>query len=447
MADSNAGDGKDEELLEELELLRAMWSVDEIEIQRPTCAKCEVSGDVAAARLTARLAPKTGGENQRQYLRCEVVITVPHGYPGDPEHPVLPQVRIGSSSGLTDARRATLLAALDDLLRCDLAGLPGALPAVLEAAQDQLTTWNDEGPTGLCPVCLVELGRGDDANHLRLPCYHILHAACFAQFWEAEWLRQRKDIQQNTPTVEENAALKITEAAVGCPECRQVVTWAAVPQIHPPLEHLLVAASTQKLMALPESDHHDEEMEAEKGVVEEDEVTTYIPWDGGASSSRQQQQKSTNHKVDLFEVVMARGLRTRLKPKWDARDQEGPVLRNGACGVIAEYVEGKDATYLRPEGTDYWLPLSGGRNNCKMVRIDQDMPRPLKAPSGWIHGEDCLGVDVKALTSPGSVKGQGAKPAGASSSVKGKASRKDGKKSKSKDAGGGYPPKDKLLGA
>merc|ERR1712060_483324 len=99
--------------------------------------------------------------------------------------------------------------------------------------------------------------------------------------------------------------------------------------------------------------------------------------DGGASNCLQhQQQKVAISRVDLFEVIIPRGLRTRLKPKWDARDQEGPVLRNGACGVVAEYVEGKDATYLRPEGTDYWLPLNGGRNDCKMVRIDKDMPRP-----------------------------------------------------------------------
>lgn len=423
MAQDIAGDGKNEELDDELELLRAMWSVEEVEIQRPTCAKCEISGDAAAARLIARLAPRTGGESQSQYLRCEVVITVPCGYPGEPECPALPQVRVSSSSGLTERRRATLLAALEDLLRSDFAGMPGALPAVLETAQDRLTTWNDEGPTGECPVCLVELG-GQDAS-LRLPCFHILHTACFAQCWEAEWIRQRTD----------NAALAISEAVVGCPECRQVVTWAAVPEIHPKLEHLIVAVSTQKTVAVPQSDHHDEVREAEECAAEEAEATTYIPYQPPV-----QQQKSASAKVDLFEVVMPRGLRTRLKPKWDARDQEGPVLRGGSCGVVAEYVEGKDATYLRPEGADYWLPLSGGRNDCKMVRIDKDMPRPVKAPSGWIHGENSLSVDVAASTSPGS---RAAQSADLSASVEGKASRKNGKKVK----GGGDAPKNKLLGA
>lgn len=400
MAQNIVGDGKNEELDEELELLRAMWpSEEELEIQRPTCAKCEISGDAAAARLIAQLAPNTGGEEQSQYLRCEVVITVPCGYPGDPECPVLPQVRFGASSGLTDARRAALFAALEDLLRGDFAGLPGALPAVLEAVQERLTTWNDEGPTGECPVCLVELGHGQGASLLRLPCYHTLHTACFAQFWEAEWLRQRND------GAAENAALTIPEAVVACPECRQVASWATVLQIHPLLEHL-VAPSTQKMAAVPESDHHAEEREVEEAVAEEEEATTYTPY----TPPPGQQQKSASTQVDLFEVVMPRGLRTRLKPKWDARDQEGPVLRGGACGVVAEYVEGKDATYFRPEGTEYWLPLNGGKNDKKMVRIDQGVPRPLKAPSGWIHGENCLGVVAAA------------------SSVKGKSPGKDRKK-------------------
>lgn len=445
MAQTIAGDGKDEEFDEELEFLRAMWpSEEELEIQRPTFAKCELSGDAAAARLIARLAPSTGGEEQSKYLRCEVVITVPCGYPGDPEYPMLPQVRLGASSGLTDAKRAMLFAALEDLLRCDFAGLPGALHPVLEAAQERLTTWNDEGPSGQCPVCLVELDPGEivtgltsnsaAAGHLRLPCYHILHAACFAQFWEVEWLRQRKDGQRNGPTVHENAALTIPEAVVACPQCRQVVSWAAVPQIHPSLEHLLVAASTQKMAAVPESDHPDEEREVEEGAAEEDEATTYIPY----TPPPQQQQKSASTQVDMFEVIQPRGLRSRLKPKWDARDQEGAVLRSGACGVVAEYAEGKDATYLRPEGTDYWLPINGGRNDKKMVRIDQDMPRPLKAPSGWIHGENCLAVGVVASTSPGGAKTRAAELAGASASVEGKASGKERKKkTKSNNAGGG----------
>merc|ERR1711957_106655 len=105
------------------------------------------------------------------------------------------------------------------------------------------------GPTGQCPVCLGELGDGADAavNHLRLPCYHILHAACFAQVWEAEWLRQKSA----------NAAVTISDAVVACPQCRQVVSWAAVLPIHPLLKHLLV-------VVVSESDNHDEERDAEE---------------------------------------------------------------------------------------------------------------------------------------------------------------------------------------
>jgi len=459
MASNITGDGKEEELDEELELLRAMWSSeDELEIQRPPV--CEIARKTAAARLVARLAPNTGGEAQSQFLRCEVIIMVPYGYPGEPEDPVSPLVHLGASSGLTDARRAALLLAMEELLRSDVAGMPGAMPAILEAAQERLTAWNDEGPTGQCPVCLAELGHDEDAagqtdvsaaGLLQLPCHHVLHAACFAQFWEAEWSRQRESGQWNGSPSEANATITISEAVVACPECRQVASWAAVPQIHPLLEHLVAAASVQKMAAVTERDHNDEELEVEQGAeAEEDTAFTYIPsppppQDKGASRSRQQQQQPTSAsaRVDMFEVIMPRGLRTRLKPKWDARDQEGPILRNGACGIVAEYVEGKDATYLRPEGTDYWLPLNGGRNNCKMVRIDQDMPRPLKAPTGWIHGESCLGVDAE-----GSSKSQAAKLAGASSLTEGRASGKDRKKkTKGNNAAGGYASGNKLLGA
>jgi hypothetical protein len=226
-----------------------------------------------------------------------------------------------------------------------------------------------------------------------------------------------------------NVSLAVSDAVMACPECRRVVTWDAVPQISAQLGHLLDTPSTHDLV-VPEVNKHDEESEAENEVADNDEATTdmsapNVLQNGGALPSQQQ-------RFDLFEVVMPRGLRTRLKPKWDARDQEGPVLRNGACGVIAEYVEGKDATYLRPEGTEYWLPLNGGRNNCKMVRIDQDMPRPTKAPSGWIHGENCLGIAAAPLTPPRSAKTQAAGSPGKISS------RKDGKKTKNNNAGGGY---------
>mmetsp|Transcript_18058 Transcript_18058/g.40706 ORF Transcript_18058/g.40706 Transcript_18058/m.40706 type:complete len:368 (-) Transcript_18058:14-1117(-) len=363
MAQNIAGEGEYEELDEELELLRAMWSNEELEIHRSPREQSVTSADADAARLIARLAPNTGGNDQSRYSRCEIVISVPCGYPGDPEHLVLPQLRIGASSGLTDGRRAALLAALEGVLRGDLAGLPGALHAVLEAAQERLTAWNDEGPVGQCPVCLAELDHDEDSSNtaaglLRLPCYHVLHAACFAQIWEAEWMRQKD--------VAENAVMTISEAVVACPECRQVASWAAVPHIHLSLDHLLVPVSIEKVAVTSESDRRDAAAKDEEGAMaDEDKAATHTPFPrspkkGGAAGSRMQQQPSPPDKVDLFEVTMARGLRTRLKPKWDARDREGPILRNGACGVVAEFVEGKDATYLRPEGMDYWLPLSGG---------------------------------------------------------------------------------------
>eukprot|EP00931_Biecheleriopsis_adriatica_P116505 TRINITY_DN92141_c0_g1_i1.p1 TRINITY_DN92141_c0_g1~~TRINITY_DN92141_c0_g1_i1.p1 ORF type:complete len:448 (+),score=62.10 TRINITY_DN92141_c0_g1_i1:169-1512(+) len=447
MAQNIADEGECNELDEELELLRAMWSDEELEIHRSPREKSETSAEVAAARLIARLAPNTGGNDQSRYLRCEVLISVPCGYLRDQEHPVWPQLSIGASSGLTDERRAELLAGLKGVLRGDLAGLPGALHAVLDAAQERLTAWNDEGPVGQCPVCLAQLEHGEDSSNtaaglLRLPCYHVLHAACFAQIWEAEWVRQKD--------VEENAVTKISEAVVACPECRQVASWAAVPQIHLSLEHL-VPASIEKVAVTSESDaasKAEEDARADEDRAATHTPSPHSPKKGGAAGSLRQKQESAPDKVDLFEVTMARGLRTRLKPKWDARDREGPILRNGACGVVAEFVDGKDATYLRPEGMDYWLPLNGGCNNCKMVRIDKDMPRPQKAPSGWIHGDNSLGVDVMVSSSLSSAKTSVAELTVAVSPTEGKASGKERKKkTKSSNAGSGYPSANKLLGA
>lgn len=429
---------QDDELDQELELLRSMWSSDELDIIRCVGEDSGDLQDLSAARLIARLAPNTDGNNQSQYLRCEVIITLPCGYPGEPEHPVLPQLRIGASSGLTDARRTELLGTLEDMLRGDLAGVSGALLAVLEAALERITAWNDEGPVGECPVCLAEFHHGDNASGqadglLRLPCFHVLHTACFAQLWGAEWLRQKDE-----------ANIAISDTSVGCPECRQVASWMAVPQIHEALHHLVAPVPINNIAV-----GSDNQAEAEGTNVRADE--SEIPKCSSYSSSSKkrgaakpqvQQQHSATVKVDLFEVTMQRGLRTRLKPKWDARDHDGPVLRTGACGVVAEYVEGKDATYLRPENADYWLPISGGRNDCKMVRIDKDMPRPHKAPNGWIHGDSCLAEVVKASSSP---KASTAKATVAPTEAK--ASGKDRKK-KAKDTnpGCGYAP-DSLLGA
>eukprot|EP00747_Dinoflagellata_sp_TGD_P207309 gnl/TRDRNA2_/TRDRNA2_80888_c0_seq1.p1 gnl/TRDRNA2_/TRDRNA2_80888_c0~~gnl/TRDRNA2_/TRDRNA2_80888_c0_seq1.p1 ORF type:complete len:377 (+),score=76.56 gnl/TRDRNA2_/TRDRNA2_80888_c0_seq1:52-1182(+) len=219
----------DNGLAEELELLHAMWpSPEELQVRGGT------PGDPNVA-LTLNLMPLTAGETRSQFVRLELLVELSPSYPEVP-----PSISIGGSRGLTDERRADLLAELRSLAET-LVGEP-ALYALFEAAREMLTAFN--APAGECAICLGELETSSEAGLLRTPCFHAFHTHCFAEFWQCERDKQAASTHRlkRDPSSDE----------VACPECRASVRWAEVPQLHTILD------------ALPSLDATDNEQEAEE---------------------------------------------------------------------------------------------------------------------------------------------------------------------------------------
>merc|ERR1712186_239919 len=71
----------------------------------------------------------------------------------------------------------------------------------------------------------------------------------------------------------------------------------------------------------------------------------------------------------LWEVVHHKGTCYRSTTRWNATVPKGFVPR-GAVGVVAETSQG-DTTYIRPEGTRYWLPVKGLSASVKILHLER----------------------------------------------------------------------------
>jgi len=191
-----------EDLAGELELLAAVWSEDELVVE---------ASDIST-RITVGLAPMTAGDEEQQFLWCELQLRVGPSYPSEP-----PELALGSSRGLSDAGRASLLAELSRQ-REELLGEP-ALFALLEAGRTALTNLNIAG--GECPICLGDLSDVDTQQVLRMPCYHIFHRQCLIEYCQCEISAQ------SARTVR----AEVTDLNILCPECRADVPWKRYPEL------------------------------------------------------------------------------------------------------------------------------------------------------------------------------------------------------------------------
>lgn len=191
-----------EDLAAELELLAAMWSEDEIAV--------ETSG--ASTRITVGLAPMTAGDEEQQFLWCELQLRAGPNYPSES-----PELALGSSRGLSDAGRASLLAELSRQ-REELLGEP-ALFALLEAGRTALTNLNTAG--GECPICLGDLSDVDTQQVLRTPCYHLFHRQCLIEYCKCEISAER----------DRTIGVGASDLNILCPECRADVPWKCYPEL------------------------------------------------------------------------------------------------------------------------------------------------------------------------------------------------------------------------
>lgn len=215
----------DENLAEELGLLKAMYSEDELKIE-------EVG---ANTKLAVKLAPMTAGEEERQFLWCELQLHVQGGYPSEP-----PSIALGSSRGLSDASRAGLFAELG--LRAEELRGEAALFALLECGRAALTALNS--PQGECAICLG--GLSDAAPEvLRLPCYHVFHRQCMVEYCQSEVSRGHCG----------RAQTDIGSRSLACPECRADILLTK----HPELQILLAQIAAMDSESLPSDELLDEE--------------------------------------------------------------------------------------------------------------------------------------------------------------------------------------------
>lgn len=209
----------DDTLAQELELLAAMWSEDELKIERGE----QTTENKSNASLTASLTPLTAGDEKLQFLRCDLCIQINSSYPAVP-----PCLTLGSSRGLSDETRLSILAELE----LHASGLVGEamLLSILEMGREVLTNLNV--PSGECAFCLGGLEDASDheaSEVLRAPCYHVFHKQCMVSYWKTEFLRQQTMTKKR---------IDVTSVEMLCPECRSEIPWDSCPELHEHLEHL-----------------------------------------------------------------------------------------------------------------------------------------------------------------------------------------------------------------
>ncbi|CAE7806394.1 Rnf25 [Symbiodinium sp. CCMP2592] len=338
----------DDALQEEVELLRAMWpeESDLSILHFPDGDPAEIH-----ARISVHLVPHTAGEDHARFVRVQLVLDVPHGYPHKPV-----QLALGASRGLPDSRSEGLvsqLRAASDELR----GQP-ALYALLQAAQDILTELNV--PSGDCAICLVDFNMDEDDPAQRTPCSHLL-PSCLSSYWWTEWEKQLEPL-----SLRARATSCVSKAEVFCPECRSPLHWPELSALHSSLlcrdaERLRTAAAAAAAEK-PEEKTEDEELEV---LLPQEEAQPMM-------------QLPSSEQVLLFEVVHPKGTCFRSRPRWSAKVANGQVSR-GVHGVVAELVEG-DTTYLRPEGSKHLLPVKGLSANIKLVHLEPRRKEATDAP-------------------------------------------------------------------
>eukprot|EP00439_Symbiodinium_sp_Y106_P052098 s1818_g6.t5 len=286
-----------------------------------------------------------------RFVRVQLVLDVPHGYPHKPV-----QLALGASRGLADSKSEGLvsqLRAVSDELR----GQP-ALYALLQAAQDILTELNV--PSGDCAICLVDFNMDEDDPAQRTPCYHAFHRSCLSSYWWTEWEKQLEPL-----SLRARATSCVSKAEVFCPECRSPLPWPELSALHSSL--LCRDAKRLRTAAAAAAEKPEEKTEDEQLEVllpkEEDQPMMQLP---------------SSEQVLLFEVVHPKGTCFRSRPRWSAKVANGQVSR-GVHGVVAELVEG-DTTYLRPEGSKHFLPVKGLSANIKLVHLEPQRKEATDAP-------------------------------------------------------------------
>lgn len=187
-----------EELEQEIELLQAMYTPDELEVE--TSPRAPSEPDVPSA-VVLQVALDT--------LLVSFRFDLPAKFP----LAEAPLISISRSRGLLDSEEADMRRKLIRQLAesKEIMGRYG-LVDVLLLAKDLAQERNDQG--GSCAICLCEIQAGD-STAFRASCWHAFHGTCFAAWWkQVESRRTEAGTAQSQATLQRKQALSAMTARV-----------------------------------------------------------------------------------------------------------------------------------------------------------------------------------------------------------------------------------------
>uniref|UniRef100_A0A8B9Q0G3 E3 ubiquitin-protein ligase RNF25 n=1 Tax=Apteryx owenii TaxID=8824 RepID=A0A8B9Q0G3_APTOW len=171
------------------------------------------------------LHPATGEDQDSQYVRFTLVLSVPPQYPDK-----APEIGIRNPRGLSDEQIQKISQTLRHVAEARLG--TEVLYELIEKGKEILTDNNI--PHGQCVICLY--GFQEREAFTKTQCYHYFHSHClarYAQHMEEEVLMQQEEREQHL------APSPKQEVGVQCPVCRETLVYdlcalkAAPPPQHP----------------------------------------------------------------------------------------------------------------------------------------------------------------------------------------------------------------------
>ncbi|XP_078484101.1 E3 ubiquitin-protein ligase RNF25-like [Ciona intestinalis] len=189
---------------DEIMVLQSIYE-DKIKIERDLDNKVKEVGIC--------LYPATADDTSSQYLKLELVFTIPDQYPE--EHL---KFTFKSSRGLSDEHLNKLKQQMMDLI--DSHDEDVNLFDLIELAKESLTLNNI--PCDPCPVCLLSFQADDD--FLKSPCFHHFHDHCLLQYYN-HYHSNIEYFQTSTNPIDGPPKKKseVPPGQVPCPICRELV--------------------------------------------------------------------------------------------------------------------------------------------------------------------------------------------------------------------------------
>ncbi|NXD78713.1 RNF25 ligase, partial [Halcyon senegalensis] len=175
--------------------------------------------------ISITLHPATAQDQDSQYVRFTLVLSVPPQYPNK-----APEISIRNPRGLSDEQIQKISQTLRSVAEAQLG--TEVLYELIEKGKEILTDNNI--PHGQCVICLY--GFQEREAFTKTQCYHYFHSHClarYAQHMEEEILMQQEEREQHL------APSPKQEVGVQCPVCRETLVYdlcalkAAPPPQHP----------------------------------------------------------------------------------------------------------------------------------------------------------------------------------------------------------------------